>query len=111
MVRQTMSRIEWAESGWELVAPRATPQVTELCNGLHLNAAESYSPRTSPMEYSHTMLIHPLDRIRKLVSRINELEDKLMKASFMPLAEQKKLHDEIHKFKEEIAVLERQTRK
>ena len=35
---------------------------------------------------------------------------KLVNTSFMPLSEQKKLHDEIKKLREEINVLERRTR-
>lgn len=56
------------------------------------------------------MLINELDRIKKLVAQIHQLEDKLVNTSFMPLSEQKKLHDEIKKLREEINVLERRTR-
>lgn len=56
------------------------------------------------------MLINELDSIKKLVAQIHQLEDKLVNTSFMPLSEQKKLHDEIKKLREEINVLERRTR-
>ena len=57
------------------------------------------------------MLINQLDRIRKIVSRIHELEDKLMNTSFMPMSEQQKIHEEIRRLKEEMTTLEKQTRK
>lgn len=57
------------------------------------------------------MLINQLDRIKKLVFGIQALEDRLMKASFMPLSEQQKIHGEIRKLKEELTILEKRTRK
>lgn len=50
------------------------------------------------------------DRIKRLSNKIRELEDKLMNTYFLPVAEQNKMHAEIRKCKEELDVLERQTR-
>lgn len=57
------------------------------------------------------MLIDEIDRIKKLIAKIHALEDTLMKASFMPLAEQKRLHDDIRKLKDELDMLEKRTRR
>ncbi|GEM_PF-6655059 len=56
------------------------------------------------------MLMNELDRIKKLVAQIHTLEDKLVNTSFMPMSEQKKLHDEIKRLREEINLLEKRTR-
>jgi len=58
----------------------------------------------------HAMLMNELDRIKKLVAQIHTLEDKLVNTSFMPMSEQKKLHDEIKRLREEINLLEKRTR-
>lgn len=57
------------------------------------------------------MLIDELERIKKLVASIRALEDKLVNTSFMPLPEQKRLHDEIRKLKGEMDMLEKRTRR
>jgi cell division protein FtsB len=57
------------------------------------------------------MLIDEIERIKKLVAKIHALEDKLMNTSFMPMAEQKKLHDEIRALKDEMDMLEKRTRR
>ena len=44
------------------------------------------------------------------MNKINELENKLMNSSFMPMVEQKKIHDEIKKYKAEMELLERRTK-
>ncbi|HRK37530.1 MAG TPA: hypothetical protein PK347_04010 [Burkholderiaceae bacterium] len=54
--------------------------------------------------------MNELDRIKKLVAQIHTLEDKLVNTSFMPMSEQKKLHDEIKRLREEINLLEKRTR-
>lgn len=56
------------------------------------------------------MLIDQIDRVKGLVKKIQELEHKLVNTSFMPLEEQRKLHDEIRRYKEEMALLEQRTR-
>lgn len=57
------------------------------------------------------MLTDAIDRIKRLVATIHKLEDKLMNTSFMPLAEQQKVHDEIRKLKDEMDMLEKRTRR
>ncbi len=64
-----------------------------------------------PMNRTTAMLIDELERIKKLVASIHALEDKLVNTSFMPLSEQKKLHDEIRKLKDEMDILEKRTRR
>lgn len=56
------------------------------------------------------MLIHPLDQVKNLVEKIKDLEDKLVNTSFLTLEDQKKLHQEIKRHKDEIELLERRTR-
>ncbi len=56
------------------------------------------------------MMITPFERIKTLIGNIQKLEDKLMNAGFLPLAEQNKIHEEIRKYKEEIKLLERRTK-
>jgi hypothetical protein len=56
------------------------------------------------------MFITPFERVKNLMGKINELENKLMNASFMPMAEQKKIHEEIKKYKAEMELLERRTK-
>ena len=51
------------------------------------------------------------ERIKNLVNNIQKLEDKLMNTGFLPMSEQKKIHDEIKKLKDEMDALERRTRK
>jgi hypothetical protein len=53
----------------------------------------------------------PFERIKDLLGRIKKLEDKLMNTAVLPMTEQVKIHAEIRKHKEEMAVLERRTRK
>jgi len=50
------------------------------------------------------------DRIKKLAEKIKQLEDRLMRANQLSLAEQKQIHDEIKRCKEELDLLERRTR-
>ena len=42
---------------------------------------------------------------------IKQLEDKLMNTTLLPMTEQNKIHAEIRKYKEEMELLERRTRK
>lgn len=56
------------------------------------------------------MFITPYERVKTLTTKINQLEDKLMKTAFIPMAEQKKIHDEIRKCREEMELLERRTK-
>ncbi len=57
------------------------------------------------------MFTTPYERIKTLVKNIQTLEDKLMNSSFLPMSEQQKIHAEIKKYKEEMDMLERRTRK
>ena len=57
------------------------------------------------------MYEHPYTRVKKIVTTIQQLEDKLMSTSFLPMTEQQKIHEEIKLLKEEMALLERRTRK
>ncbi|MBK7415930.1 MAG: hypothetical protein IPJ38_13250 [Dechloromonas sp.] len=57
------------------------------------------------------MFTTPYERIKNLVNNIQKLEDKLMNTGFLPMSEQKKIHDEIKKLKDEMDALERRTRK
>ena len=57
------------------------------------------------------MFTTPYERIKTLVNNIQKLEDKLMNTGFLPMSEQKKIHDEIKKLKDEMDALERRTRK
>jgi hypothetical protein len=52
----------------------------------------------------------PFSRIKTIVTKIQQLQDKLANANFMPMAEQKKHHDEIKKLREEMALLEKRTK-
>ncbi len=52
----------------------------------------------------------PFERVKNIVTRIKALEDKLMNTNFMPLPEQKKVHEEIKRLREEMAILEKRTR-
>ena len=56
------------------------------------------------------MFTTPYERIKNLVNNIQKLEDKLMNTGFLPMSEQKKIHDEIKKLKDEMDALERRTR-
>jgi polyhydroxyalkanoate synthesis regulator phasin len=56
------------------------------------------------------MFTTPFERIKALVNSIQKLEDKLMNTGHLPMSEQKKIHEEIRKFKEEMDKLERRTR-
>ena len=56
------------------------------------------------------MYITPFERVKTLINKINELEDKLMNASFMPMVEQNRIHEEIKKYKAEMQQLERRTK-
>ena len=57
------------------------------------------------------MYEHPYTLVKKIVTTIHQLEDKLMSTSFLPMTEQQKIHKEIKQLKEEMALLERRTRK
>ena len=57
------------------------------------------------------MLIDEVERLKKLVAMIHALEDTLMNTSFMPLPEQKKVHEEIRALKDEMDTLEKRTRR
>ena len=57
------------------------------------------------------MLQVPIERLKGLVVQIQKLEDKLMNASKLPMDEQKKIHEEIKRYRDEMAVLEKRTRK
>lgn len=52
----------------------------------------------------------PFSRIKAIVTKIQQLQDKLENANFMPMAEQKKYHEEIKKLREEMALLEKRTK-
>ena len=56
------------------------------------------------------MFTTPFERIKALVNSIQKLEDKLINTGFLPMSEQKKIHEEIRKLKEEMDKLERRTR-
>lgn len=56
------------------------------------------------------MLINQLDRVKDLVNKIKKLEDKLMNTSFLPMDDQRKIHEEIKRYREEIDMLEKRTR-
>ena len=56
------------------------------------------------------MLINQLTRIKDLVQKIRDLEDKLVNTSFMSLRDQQQIHEEIKKVKAEIDMLEKRTR-
>ena len=57
------------------------------------------------------MFTAPIERVKTLVKNIQTLEDKLMNTSYLPMAEQQKIHAEIKKLKDEMDKLERRTRK
>lgn len=57
------------------------------------------------------MFANVYDKIKTLVSKIKQLEDKLMNTTLLPMTEQNKIHAEIRKYKEEMELLERRTRK
>ena len=50
------------------------------------------------------------DRVKKLAEKIRLLEDSLMKANQLSLAEQRQIHEEIKRCKDELELLERRTR-
>lgn len=57
------------------------------------------------------MLPTPFERIKDLIGKIHALEDKLMTTGILPMSEQAQIHAQIRHYKEEIALLERRTRK
>jgi hypothetical protein len=57
------------------------------------------------------MYVNAYDKIKSLVTKIKQLEDKLMNTGLLPMTEQNKIHAEIRKCKEEMDLLERRTRK
>ena len=57
------------------------------------------------------MFVNAYDKIKTLVTKIKQLEDKLMNTGLLPMTEQNKIHAEIRKCKEEMDLLERRTRK
>ena len=57
------------------------------------------------------MFVNAYDKIKTLVTKIKQLEDKLMNTGLLPMTEQNKIHAEIRKCKEEMELLERRTRK
>lgn len=57
------------------------------------------------------MFANVYDKIKTIVSNIKKLEDKLMNTAFLPMVEQNKIHEQIRKYKEEMELLERRTRK
>lgn len=57
------------------------------------------------------MYATPFERIKTLVNNIQKLEDKLMNTAFLPMSEQQKIHAELKKYKDEMDMLERRTRK
>lgn len=52
----------------------------------------------------------PFGRVKELFEKIRLLEDKLEKASFLPMKEQQAIHDQIRQLKAEIARLEKMTK-
>lgn len=56
------------------------------------------------------MLISQLDRVKTLVKKIKDLEDRLVNTSFMSLKDQQKLHEEIKRLRDEMDLLEKRTR-
>lgn len=50
------------------------------------------------------------DRIKKLTEKIKQLEDRLMNANHLSLAEQRQIHEEIKRITGELDTLERRTR-
>jgi len=56
------------------------------------------------------MLINQLTRVKDLVQKIHDLEDKLLKTSFMSMRDQQQIHEEIKRYKAEIDMLEKRTR-
>ena len=57
------------------------------------------------------MIEPPYQRVKNITTKIQQLQDKLMNANFMPMAEQHKIHEEIRKLREEMALLDRRTSK
>jgi len=56
------------------------------------------------------MLINQLTRVKDLIQKIRDLEDKLLKTSFMSMRDQQQIHEEIKRYKAEIDMLEKRTR-
>jgi|GEM_PF-2026023 hypothetical protein len=51
------------------------------------------------------------ERVKNLVNKIKVLEDKLMSNAVLPMSKQHKIHAEIRQYKEEMAKLEKMTKK
>ena len=50
------------------------------------------------------------DRIKKITEKIKQSEDRLMTANHLSLSEQKQIHTDIKRLKDELDLLERRTR-
>lgn len=57
------------------------------------------------------MFANVYDKIKTISGNIKQLEDKLMNTAFLPMVEQNKIHEQIRKYREEMELLERRTRK
>ena len=64
-------------------------------------------PATAISTWASIMPNSPYGRVKELFEKIRHLEDKLEKASFLPMKEQQAIHAQIGQLKAEIARLEK----